>query len=206
MKANHIILFSVLFIVKLCAASNPGITIRPVALADFDAIRELSIRTFGQAYGYTTTEQFDSLRILYNKCFDNEIADMQTLGNHFVGFVACHNNLVVGYLSAQDTATPNTIYGRFAVVEPTYKRGIFKMLMAQILRERPETEQIFCCTSRKNPTPQAFYMRNGGKPTSMDHCAPYLQKALDPANYVAFVFDKETINAGLTKHLSVAQQ
>ncbi len=132
------------------------------------------------------------MRILYNKCFDHEISDMQALGNRFVGFGACTNNNVVGYVSAQDTDKKNILYGRFAAVDHQYgKQGFFKMLMVEILRERPTTKHFFCYTSLKNPTAQAFYAKNGGIPTSMDHCAPYLQKALDPANYTAFFFAKK---------------
>lgn len=203
MKANHIMLLTALFVAKLCAANTPAITIRPVALADFDAIREMNIRIYTPIFGKYYSAY--KLRKIYTSIFDQEAADMQTLGDDFIGFVACTpDSTIIGYFSAQRMLEmPNALYDRWSCVDtPFQKQGIGTQLLATILAARPLTERYFTITISGQQHALSPFISHGGVEVSIDICAPYLQNALGKNHFTGVMFDRTAINQQINKHIA----
>jgi ribosomal protein S18 acetylase RimI-like enzyme len=172
-----------------------AITVRAILEEDFAAIVEMSIRAFAKEDGTTTPEKEVEAREVYQAIFSQEAGDMKRLGAAFAGFVACHENNIIAYASAQEAEKPESLYVRWLAIDPAFqKQGLSEKLIGAILTAMPHAKTLQTCTTHANTFAQKMYADHGGMPATAEKFAPYLYSMLNPADFTGFFFTIDAVN------------
>lgn len=161
---------------------------------DYKAIYDLSIKTFARVYNYTTQEQVDRSKKVWDIIIQEEVAAFEN--KQIISCVATANERVIGYISVNLTDVPDEMYLRQIVVDASYQRqGIGKKLIQHCLELLPNTTRMVLMTHKKNYDAPQFYEYFGGQKVESPIWQKYLPSNLDSKQFVGYEFAKAELRA-----------
>ncbi|MCB1083036.1 MAG: GNAT family N-acetyltransferase [Simkania sp.] len=151
-------------------------------LPDFEAARELFIKSFLVAYGPVPLEK---IGVENKETFLEEAIDEELLlffqGEPVHWLIAKEEGKVIGLLILDLTHYPEEVYGRQMAIHPDYLRHSIGTGMAKVAHANlPESRRIVAITRVFNTASMTFFESLGFK-----RCT-YMHEGYDPSRYVGY--------------------
>lgn len=174
--------------------THSTISYRATQHNDYEAIYDLSIKTFARVYNYTTQEQVDRSKKVWDIIIQEEVTALEN--KQIISYVATCNERVIGYISVNLTEAPNEMYLRQIVVDASFQhQGIGKRLIQLCLERLPNITRMVLMTHKKNYDAPKFYEYFGGKRVESPIWQKYLPNNLNAMDFVGYEFAQTELRA-----------